>query len=357
MYFAKKNCTKKADARQEKNFLNKYKQLQQLQESKNRLDKKYEKWDEKRERTQRIEEMFQGIIESPLFCSIGPAKKKKLRSRYLRMCQCTVWLEFTVNQSNGKTYRSLSKTNFCRDRLCPVCQWRRSQNMRDRVWRVLTEFQMKQKDLRYIFLTLTMRNCKVNELKSTISLMNKAFTKITKRKKFKDTIKGHLKTVEITRNKKNNTAHPHFHILLVVDENYFKKARRREDKSGYFTQAELTELWRHSLGINYKPEVDIRAVKRDEKLFSVMEITKYMTKTEDLTADRGWFLEYMFQIENLRFFTSGGILKKALSELDKNLLETEKKQPVDVEDEGKNEKEYFTYNRQKRFYVRGEKES
>lgn len=319
-----------------------------------RLSKKYREWDEKRKRTLRVEEVFEKIMQSPLYYTIDALKRKKLWKRYLRMSACTAWLEFTENKDSTK---SLTKTNFCRDRLCPMCQWRRSLKNKDRLLRVIDELNKEIPDLRFLFLTLTIRNCTVNNLRKTINLMSRSFSNMTKQKKFKNNIKGYFRSVEITRNKKNNTAHPHFHILLAVNEDYFKKARRRNDKSGYFTQKELTEMWKKSLKIDYSPSVDIRAVKKTEKLNSVFETTKYIIKTEDLVADPGWFLEYMFQISGLRFLSSGGILKDALKNLDNNLLEIkEKKNKEEPKLEiVELEKIYFNFNKIKELYIKAGK--
>jgi plasmid rolling circle replication initiator protein Rep len=64
--------------------------------------------------------------------------------------------------------------------------------------------------------------------------------------------------------------HPHVHILLLVDRNYFNK---RHDL--YIDQAEWSRLWVECRGLDYTPVVDLRRVRH------LSEVTKYVTKAQD----------------------------------------------------------------------------
>ncbi len=50
---------------------------------------------------------------------------------------------------------------------------------------------------RWVFLTLTVKNCPIGELKATLGQMNKAWERLSKRKQFPAI--GLVKTVEVTR--------------------------------------------------------------------------------------------------------------------------------------------------------------
>jgi len=73
--------------------------------------------------------------------------------------------------------------------------------------------------------------------------------------------------------------HPHTHILLFVDENYFAKAHDL-----YVPQAEWARLWGECRGLDYRPVVDVRRMRR------ASEVAKYVTKAQDyLSPDEdGW---------------------------------------------------------------------
>lgn len=160
---------------------------------------------------------------------------------------------------------------------------------------------------RWLFLTLTVKNCDVINLKSTIQEMNKGFKKIINREHFKKYNLGFVKTTEITRSK-DGKAHPHFHVLLFMNSSYFRR--------GYMKQSEWQDLWVDVMKLDYVPQVDIRAVKLDksktkEEALSnaVAETLKYAVKPADMIEDREWFLEMNRQVFKMRFVSTGGILK------------------------------------------------
>lgn len=126
-------------------------------------------------------------------------------------------------------------------------------------------------------MTLTVKNCYGEDLKDTLDLMTSAFNKMNQRKAFKKAIKGYFRSLEITYNKEEDTYHPHFHLILAVNKNYFT-----DDKT-YLSQSKWTRLWKESLKVDYTPVVDVRRVKSKDKNFSkvIAETAKYTVKSED----------------------------------------------------------------------------
>ncbi len=57
-----------------------------------------------------------------------PRKNAALKKRSDWMQQCANYLVFgdVVNPETGEVARKLQAAQFCRDRLCPMCQWRKS---------------------------------------------------------------------------------------------------------------------------------------------------------------------------------------------------------------------------------------
>lgn len=228
---------------------------------------------------------------------------------FQRMDDCSGRLEFSqiLQKDTGELKLKLSNAHFCRVRHCPICQWRKSLMWKAKFYKAIPEIMADYKSARWLFLTLTVKNCDVKDLKSTIQKMNKAFKKIINREHFKKYNLGFVKTTEITRSK-DGTAHPHFHILLLMNSSYFKY--------GYMKQEEWRDLWVDVMDIDYIPQVDIRAVKLDksktkEEALSnaVAETLKYAVKPSDMIQDREWFLEMNRQVFKMRFVSTGGILK------------------------------------------------
>jgi plasmid rolling circle replication initiator protein Rep len=213
----------------------------------------------------------------------------------------------------------LREARFCRVRHCPICQWRRCLMWLARFHEALPRVVAQHPTARFVFLTLTQRNVPVGELRSTLRAMNKGWERLAQRKSFDDVVLGWVRTTEVTRGDKRS-AHPHFHVLLMVSSNYFTKR--------YVTQAEWAEMWRKALRVDYTPVVDIRAVKQAALpesgiLKAARETLKYSVKPTDMKADVGWLLEITRQLRKLRFIASGGALKGVLrpgEETEKDLL-------------------------------------
>lgn len=193
--------------------------------------------------------------------------------KYYRVVDCSTFLEFGVTKSSNL---KLLKANFCKVRLCPMCAWRRSLKIFGQVSKVM-DYVERNYNYRYIFLTLTVKNCYGEDLKNTLDLMTKSFNKLSERKAFKQAVKGYFRSLEITYNKKDNTYHPHFHLILAVNKNYFT------DDRTYLSQEKWTNLWKESLKVDYTPVVDVRRVKSKNKDFGkvVAETAKYTVKADD----------------------------------------------------------------------------
>ena len=193
-------------------------------------------------------------------------KKKK----FIRVKDCGTFLEFKKYE-NGQVV--LSGANFCKDRLCPQCAKRRSLKVFGQLSKVLND--LRQYNYKYLFITLTLRNCRRCDLDDTLHNLSKGFSKFIKTKYFKsDIFLGAFRSTEITRNREQDTFHPHLHLLVAVKDSYFKKSNKN-----YVKKEDLIKVWRRSLNIDYDPICDIRAVKNEEKVS--FELSKYVTKGSD----------------------------------------------------------------------------
>ena len=252
---------------------------------------------------------------------------------------CAEMLDFRLvpDQSEGVLKLKLSASRFCRVRHCPVCQWRRSLMWKAKAYQALPKVVQDYPKHRWLFLTLTLKNCQVQELRQTLDWMNKSFVRLTKLKDWPGV--GWIKSVEVTRGKDGN-AHPHIHCLLMVAPGYFGP--------NYLSQDRWVELWQKSLRIDYKPQTHVRAIaKHQNPMVIIPEILKYQVKESDLVANREWFLELTRQLHKTRAVAVGGVLREYMRE-----LEQEPEDLIGEDDRGEVDEGhlYFGWKRQQKKY-------
>lgn len=235
-----------------------------------------------------------------------------------RLDSCSQRLQFAIAQDG---IFALESARFCRVRTCPTCQWRRQLMWKSRFHKALPDIERDYPKHRWILLGLTVRNCPITELRATVSWMNESWQRLSQRKIFP--ADGFIKSTEVTRNKEHGTAHPHFHVLLMVKAGYFKG-------KGYIKQAEWSTIWQQCLRVEYKPVVDVRVVKDLDG--SVKEVLKYSVKPDDLIADPMWLKELTIQLHKTRAVSVGGVLKSYFSDeepTDEELIHGESTAEVD----------------------------
>lgn len=241
-----------------------------------------------------------------------------------RLKHCADTLLFANLEDGSKRLR---QAYFCKNRICPMCQWRRSLKMYHNVNEITKGILNENPKVRFIFLTLTIRNCKKEDLVDNINLLNNAFKTLlrppkrkapTILKKFVDnSYLGYYKALEITYNRTNKDYHPHLHCIIAVKPNYF----------GYYyiSYVKWQECWKFALNMNsnqeidYYPEIDVKAIKAnyDNKLQhkTIAEIAKYPLKSVSILkiknrAEAISILEAFIQVlYNRRFISMGGIFK------------------------------------------------
>lgn len=191
------------------------------------------------------------------------------------MYHCSSYLQFKFFNDGTK---KLHDARFCRRRLCPMCNWRRTKKIFGQVSKIVNEIDKIGK-YDYVFLTLTCKNVVGKELSNQINIINKSFNRmISNNKKVNKVSKGYFRANEVTFNKKDNTYHPHIHCIIVVDKGYFHWKNK-----DYIKTQEWAEIWQHYLGVDYLPIVDIRKVKaNDYKYKTVCEIAKYTVKSKNI---------------------------------------------------------------------------
>lgn len=177
-------------------------------------------------------------------------------SRATRVSSCGSFLEFAHEFSDGcfSPIGKLHNANFCRDRLCPMCAWRRSQKIFGQISKIMDYIA---KDYLFLFVTLTVPSVKGTELSNTIDKMNNAFhSSLMRSKAIKKAVCGFYRALEITRNNDKSSKsyglyHPHFHCVFAVNKRYFKD-------SDYIKRDEWLHLWQKAFGDETITQVDVR---------------------------------------------------------------------------------------------------
>jgi plasmid rolling circle replication initiator protein Rep len=236
-----------------------------------------------------------------------------------RISICSQLLDFKLVPKSelGELILKLSSAHFCRCRHCPICQWRRALMWKSKFHEILPKILEEYSTHRWIKLTLTIRSPELVDLRLTIDNLNNSFKLMAKRKAFPGV--GWIKSLEVTKNG-DTTAHPHFHILMMVKPSYFGK--------DYLSKPDWVQLWKSCLKVDYDPSVHIKAVPKGQDLLACLpEMVKYQVKESDLVDDREWFLELNKQLHKTRAIEVGGILKPYLKALEN--------EPEDLIGEGK----------------------
>lgn len=229
-----------------------------------------------------------------------------------RLEQCGEWLIFahTTPDERDKTFK-LREASFCRVRVCPFCQWRRSLLYTAKMLEAMPSVVAQHPNIRSIHLVLTVRNCAIEDLRKTVQDIGRGWQRLMQRKCVKGIVRGYVKSCEVTRGA-DGSAHPHIHALLMVPEWYFTHSK------SYITHADWRAMWRECMRIDYDPQVSVQACRQAQGYEkTIRELTKYATKPQDLLEDADWLVEYIRQVHNLRFFSTGGVVRDALGDLER----------------------------------------
>lgn len=269
-----------------------------------------------------------------------------MQNRAQRVSECGTLLEFKLPIMQGAEHFApadrratarLHKANFCRDRLCPMCNWRRSLKIFGQVSQVMDYLV---DDYSFIFLTLTIRNVEHYELSDAVGEIQKAWSKLTRRKEFMTSVQGYFKALEVTYTDFiNNTYHPHLHVILAVKPSYFTSR-------DYISQACWSALWRSAMSIDYTPVVHIQKCKATSEkgmAAAVSEVAKYSVKSSDYIFNDNEnktdfaVMTFLESLSNRRLCSYGGVfddIRKKLElddDIDGDLIHSKETLRSDIE--------------------------
>ena len=224
--------------------------------------------------------------------------------------------------------KKLDHANFCRHRLCYMCNWRKSIKLFGQVSEIVSAI-LADKKVRFIFITLTVKNCTADELRGVLDNLNEAFKWLTQKgktfapaKKLKKYLLGYMKAIEITYNSEADTYHPHIHCIFEVSTSYFK--------DGYISHDKWRSIWREAMHLDYDPQVNVKTIDKDgaPEPGAVAEVAKYPVKVDGLLGiqDIDTAARAVIVLQNTcyrrRFVTFGGDFREYAKMLKLDDVET-----------------------------------
>lgn len=220
-----------------------------------------QKWSDKKKRAKEISKKLRAI---------------KQYKRADRMQMCATYIVAEECQSCGNMH--VTYTKLCRDRFCPICNWRLSMRRFATMYTLVESLRNAYPENRWQFVTLTVANCEPEELSSTINEMMRTWNSIASSKTFKEWYAGWARSLEITYNEIDGTVHPHFHILLMCNHGKYG--------NGYVVMRWQTAIRMKTsyLAQDYK-EIKMKTEETDDDIVNteaIIETYKYSVKSDEL---------------------------------------------------------------------------
>ena len=206
-------------------------------------------------------------------------------------------------------YGEISSANFCKDKLCPICQWRKSRRVFGEIMQIQKIVENKISD--FALLTLTLKNTVT--LSEGIFDIMKGFYNFSNDRTFKKVSDGYIRTVEITYNNKFKNWHPHIHLIIALKDNYYSENFIKTEK--------WAEIWGRSARLDYSPIVDMRAIGQSLQMRekAVAEVAKYAIKPfqtkGDINAELNAYVGLYGGTKHRRLRSFGGVYAKARKEV------------------------------------------
>ncbi len=195
--------------------------------------------------------------------------------------ECGTYLEL---DGNGR----LVKSNLCRERWCPLCQWRRSLRVYGQVQQMLG--WLAPQKFKYLHLVLTVPNCSGDDLKTLCDWLYRRSTAMFSDRLYsrrdqlaplahcKHSFRGIVRALEVTYNSDTDLYHPHLHCLIAVKPSYFN------NPADYYSQQKLSVLWTGYAAPTFGMKdgelfvLHVQRVKDSEQDNAVAEVAKYAVK-------------------------------------------------------------------------------
>lgn len=214
-----------------------------------------------------------------------------------------------------ETYGTFADTWYCKHRHCPICQRQRALKWCGRMHQVMNRTPNLLTS-HWVYLTLTARNCHVSELRNTLEQMIRGFNRLTRQAFWARNVIGGVRFTEVDQGLDDKqTAHPHFHCLILVRPSMFAG-------NNYISEERWSEEWQNCLKVSYLPKISAHRLKTSgqELRRELVRHVFYSMKPQLHLSNRGWFLEMAKQVEGLLFVVPFGEVRLLLSKRNRQKL-------------------------------------
>ena len=234
-----------------------------------------------------VEEFTSAKLKSEVISELM-LKSELLSDRGIKVRACGTYIGFNSNENDSL---SVTSANFCRQRLCPMCQRRRSLRTYSAVSKV---YDLANKSgYQFLHVVLTVPNCPADALKKTCDFLFKQSSLLFRksedvhtkaackgnedikklRRNIKNSFKGVFRALEITFNDRLSidhpfAFHPHLHCLIAVKKSYFTSR-------DYISHEKLQKVWGTLTGIE---NVQVFIGRVTDQCASIAEVAKYAVK-------------------------------------------------------------------------------
>ena len=193
------------------------------------------------------------------------------------MADCSDYLEFKYCADCDRYM--VQRANLCRDRLCPICNWRLALQRYGAMTRILDTLGCAYPEAAYSLITLTVRNCEPKDLSRTIDRMADAWHLVLNQRKLKPLLLGTARSVELTYNARTRQLHPHYHVLVAWYD------KRAADNAAIMIQYWLKACRKYNLTVDIKAQHAADVTSKDGQAYeeAVLETYKYAIKSKTLT--------------------------------------------------------------------------
>ncbi|MGL5312676.1 MAG: protein rep [Peptostreptococcaceae bacterium] len=242
----------------------------------------------------------QEVISEYYFKLQQEFKEINFQNKIDNLSNCNSWWLLDYYKQQG--VKDFKKTNLCKDKFCNNCK---KVKQASRLGKYMPMIEQCKQDKSLYHLTLTVPNCKGEDLAETIKTMFLSFRRIIRYLSLDKKIKGldfeqysyigAIRSLEVTF--KGDSYHPHLHCIFAFDKplnnyKYIENTYSNSRKNGYrkFTDFEILiqKIW---YLLNNKIKVTKNSIDELELGYSctidpidessAYEVFKYMTKSTD----------------------------------------------------------------------------
>lgn len=234
------------------------------------------KWVSMKKEAQRMAARLFSVSQPGLFEEGGQSIERRAR----RMYSCA--RQISWRGCDECNIRYITRANFCRDRLCPLCSWRRARRL---ALKTLSAMRATEGEGTLFFATFTSPNVPWDMLGHALDEMSRRWRRVVSG--LGKRLHGHIRAVEISRGR-DGMAHAHIHAVLHMG-------------AWGLSSGELVTLW--------GGHVDLRWIRDAGAVHDRLAL--YMTKgTRQMTAfSDAELLWFGAALRGRRLWTAAGTLK------------------------------------------------